>query len=286
MLIEIALPLALSLTLIGGALTLWRRWRGPATRRLNQILRVVVLSLVVMPVVTLVVWRLSKSRTFQFFGGLVPRVETSAPVVALTFDDGPSSQFTEEVLAVLREYDIKATFFVTGEQVEENMAQARQIVEAGHELGNHSYSHPTMMLKPYAFIREEIERTDQAIREAGYAGDIHFRSPYGKRFLALPHYLSRTGRMNIFFDVEPESYGEIAADAEKITAHVLENTRPGSIVLLHVMAEPRDASRAALPGIIQGLQAQGYRFVTVSKLLAFDSATLSKIPHITKTPDS
>lgn len=271
MLIEVALPLAVALALIGGGLALWKRWRGPATRWPSLVFRVAVLSLVVMPLVTLAVWRLSKSRTFQLFGGLVPLVETPAPVVALTFDDGPSPQFTEEMLSVLCEYDVKATFFVTGGQVEENKPQARQIVEAGHEMGNHTYSHRTMMLKPYAFIREEIERTDQLIREAGYAGDIHFRSPYGKRFIALPYYLSRTGRLNIFFDVEPESYGEIAADADKITAHVLKNTRPGSIVLLHVMAEPRDASRQALPGIIQGLQAQGYRFVTVSELLAFDS---------------
>jgi chitin deacetylase len=218
------------------------------------------------------VWRLINSRTFQFFGGIVPRVETSAPVVALTFDDGPSPGFTSEVLSILREQDVKATFFVTGQAVEENMAAAQGIVAEGHELGNHSYSHRRMILKPYAFIQQEIERTDQLIRETGYSGDIQFRPPYGKKFILLPYYLSRTERLSIFMDVAPDSYPEVAADADKIVEYVLSKARPGSIILLHVMTESRGESRQAIPGIIQGLQDQGYRFVTMSELLAIPPA--------------
>jgi peptidoglycan/xylan/chitin deacetylase (PgdA/CDA1 family) len=86
-------------------------------------------------------------RTFQLLGGMVPRINTSLPVVALTFDDGPSRQFTEEVLSILREQDIRAIFFVTGQAVEDNMEAAQRIAEQGHELGNRSYSHQRMVLR-------------------------------------------------------------------------------------------------------------------------------------------
>ncbi len=102
----------------------------------------------------------------------------------------------------------------------------------------------------------------------GYEGDIHFRAPNGKKLILLPYYLASTGRKTISWDVEPESYRDIATDADQIVAHVLQETRPGSIILLHVMYKSREQSRAALPAIIQGLKAKGYRFVTVSELLA------------------
>ncbi len=261
--------LLVAFLMVVGGLAIWKLAREPAKRRRSLVLYVVVLSL--MSVVTASVWKLGSSRTWQFFGGIVPRVDTSAPVVALTFDDGPSAQYTEEILAVLREHDVRATFFVTGQAVEENMAAAQMIVEEGHELGNHSYSHRRMVLKLYSFVRQEIESTDRLIRAAGYEGDIHFRSPYGKKLVVLPYYLSQAGRLNILWDVEPESYPEIAADADEITAHVLERVQPGSIVLLHVMPDGRTESRKALPGIIQGLREQGYDFVTVSELLTFNS---------------
>ncbi len=271
--IEIGILIVVMLAFIGGGLAVWKFTRGPAKQRRGLAPRIAVLSLMSIVLVPTSAWELSKSRTFQWFGNIVTRVDTSAPVVALTFDDGPS-QFTEEVLAILREHDVKATFFVTGQAVEENMAAAQSIVEEGHELGNHSYSHQRMILKPYSFIQQEIENTDQLIREAGYERDIHFRSPYGKRFIVLPYYLDQTDRLNIFYDVEPESCREIAADAGRIVEHVLEKTRPGSIVLLHVMPGSRVESRKALSGVIQGLQEQGYSFVTVAELLAFNSETV------------
>lgn len=82
-------------------------------------------------------WQLSKSLTFQFFGRIVPRVETSEKVVALTFDDGPTREGTAEVLRILRERHVRATFFVTGGELEQSMDAGREIVANGHELGNH-----------------------------------------------------------------------------------------------------------------------------------------------------
>src|SRR3982751_4313908 len=86
-------------------------------------------------------WQISRSRTFQFFGQLIPRVNTSQKVVALTFDDGPTPDATGQILSVLDQEHVRATFFVIGAELEQHMAAGQQIVAAGHELGNHSYSH-------------------------------------------------------------------------------------------------------------------------------------------------
>lgn len=209
----------------------------------------------------------SKSRTVQSFGTIIARVETTKPLVALTFDDGPSAGFTQGVLAILRERGVKATFFLTGRETEENLPQARMIVDEGHQVGNHSFTHSNMTLMGTTRIGEEIERTDTAIRAAGYEGEIMFRPPYGKKLLTLPWYLSRHERKTIMWDVEPESFPEVAGDTAAFAKHVIEQTKNGSIIIMHVMYRSREISRQALPLIIDGLRQRGFEFVTVSQLL-------------------
>jgi chitin deacetylase len=165
---------------------------------------------------------------------------------------------------------VKATFFLIGAEIEQRPELARRIAAEGHELGNHSYSHTHMVLKSPSFIREEIERTDQLIRAAGYEGDIHFRPPYSYKLVLLPYYLSKTNRKTITMDIEPDSYPEVAADPERIVSHVVERARPGSIILLHVMYKGRETSLRAVGGIIDRLKEQGYEFKTVSELLALN----------------
>lgn len=232
--------------------------------------RVVVISAILMGIVV-VGYQLMNARTFQLFGTLVPRLPTSEKVVALTFDDGPQPVYTEQVLDILDELGVKATFFVTGSDLEKHMAEARQIVAAGHALGNHSFSHQRMILVTPAFVRDEIERTDQLIREAGYSGEIYFRPPYGKKLVVLPYYLSQTKRTTIMCDVEPESDPEVGADSDRISAHILSNVQPGSIILLHVMFASRQPSRDAVRDTVIGLQQAGYRLVTVPELLAMQA---------------
>jgi chitin deacetylase len=215
-----------------------------------------------------VLWHVSKSRTFQFFGLIVPRVNTSEKVIALTFDDGPTPSATDEILRVLEEKSVKATFFVIGAELERNLAAGRKLVAAGHELGNHSYAHDRMLLVTPDFVRQEVEKTDRLIREAGYGGEINFRPPFGKKLLALPYYLSKTGRKTITWDVEPDSNPEIARDSTRIIEHTRSRVRPGSIILLHVMYPNRQPSLRAVGGLIESLRREGYRFVTVSELLA------------------
>lgn len=269
MAIEVGVGLFVAALLVGAELGVWRLLRGPAKLRV-VLLRAGVAALVTLPLMAAGTWQLTKSRQVQLFGRMVTRVATAEPVVALTFDDGPMPGYTDGVLAALAAEGVKATFFAVGSALEAHMAEAQRIVAAGHELGNHSYSHTQMVGVPYAFVQQEIERTDALIRAAGFGGETLFRPPYSKRFVILPYYLSQTGRTTVLWDVEPESYPDVAKDAGKITQHVLERSRPGSIILLHVMFPGGEETRRALPGIIRGLKEQGYRFVTVSELLAME----------------
>lgn len=214
------------------------------------------------------VWSLSRSRDFQLFGKIVPRIETTEKVVALTFDDGPTPDYTQATLDLLRKKDVVATFFLMGADVDANPTETRAIIAAGHEIGNHTYTHADMTFATEEQAADEIMRTDKAIRRAGYSGEIHVRPPFGKKLLGLPLHLARHDRATITWDVEPESHSDIASDPAKIAAHVIERTRPGSIIILHVMYESREPSRQALPAIIDGLKARGFRFATITDLLS------------------
>jgi peptidoglycan-N-acetylglucosamine deacetylase len=212
-------------------------------------------------------WKLSSLRSFQFFGKMIAQVETAQKRVALSFDDGPTPEYTEEVLKVLAASNVKATFFVTGAETEKNLAEAKKIVQAGHELGNHSYSHTRMIFKTPRFVAKEIEDTDAAIRAAGWQGPILFRPPYGKRLFVLPWYLAQNNRITAMWDLEPESNSEIVKNPKVLANYVIEQAKPGSIILLHLMYPSRESSRQALPLIIKGLKAKGFQFLTIAELL-------------------
>jgi peptidoglycan/xylan/chitin deacetylase (PgdA/CDA1 family) len=254
--------IALSSALV---LAVWRRLRGRARGR-RAVLRLAAAVLAAAALVLPAAWQVSKSPAFQVLGVSVDRVDTGRKLVALTLDDGPTPEFTSEVLSILRQHGARATFFVTGSELARNPDLGRAIVREGHALGNHSYSHTRMLGSSLAFIADELEETDRLIRAAGHAGPIYFRPPYGKKLLALPYYLRQTGRTSILWDIEPES-DPAAASPEQIAAHVLARVQPGSIILLHVMYPGREISRRALADILVGLQARGYELVPVSDLL-------------------
>jgi peptidoglycan-N-acetylglucosamine deacetylase len=236
------------------------------------LIRKIIIGFVLFILLCYGIWELHKSRNYQVFGQIISRVDTLELVMALTFDDGPSAMYTDTVLAILRDRDVKATFFVTGSETERYLASAIKIVEEGHELGNHSYSHQRMVLKSPGTIRDEIERADHAIRNTGYQGPVHFRPPYGKKLFSLPWYLSKHDRTTVMWDLEPESYPEIASSADEIVRYVIENVQPGSILLLQVMYAGGEESRKALPIIIDRLREMGYHFKTVSELLDLNDA--------------
>ena len=207
---------------------------------------------------------ISKSRTFQFFGEIYPRIETTQKFVALTFDDGPTPEGTDEILKILAAENVKATFFVIGAEVEKNPGQLEKIMAAGHEIGNHTYNHERMILVTPSFVKDEVEKTDALIRKAGYADEILFRPPFGKKLFALPFYLSQNNRKSITWDVEPETFFEKTDDLVNYTSA---NTKNGSIILLHVMYKSRKESMNAVQPIIKLLREKGFEFTTVSALL-------------------
>ena len=209
-------------------------------------------------------FQVSKSRTFQFFGEIFPRVQTDKQIVALTFDDGPTKQKTDEILKILEEENITATFFLIGSEIENNQGETEKIVAKGHEIGNHSFSHDRMILVSPSFVKDELEKTDELIRRAGYRGEILFRPPYGKKLFTLPWYLAQNKRKSITWDVEAETYEKQSAD---LIAHTIEHTKNGSIILLHVMYDSNIETMKSVRSIISGLRDKGFKFVTVSQLL-------------------
>lgn len=227
----------------------------------------ILIVLLVSLVLCRALWVLSKSETYQVFGEIIPRVQTEEKLVALTFDDGPTQAALDELLPKLQARGVKATFFLTGNELQRRPDLGKKLVEAGHELGNHSYSHSRMAFKTAGFIKEELRKTDELIRDAGYTGTIHFRPPYGTKLLVLPYVLAKQQRKTIMWDIEPDSYDDVAASSAGIANHVIARVKPGSIIILHVMYPSRRTSKAAVPGIIDALHAKGYRFVTVSELL-------------------
>lgn len=210
---------------------------------------------------------LIRARTYQVFGVLVDRVNTREPVVALTFDDGPNTTTIDGILQVLAESNVRATFFVIGNELETHPEAGRRLVAAGHELGNHSYSHRRMVFTSPAAAQVEIERTDALIRTVGQSGAVVFRPPYGVKFVGLPWYLRQNGRTSVTWDIEPESFSEVASNATAIVQHVMERVRPGSIILLHPWYRSGEPTRQAVPQLIRSIRDRGFRFVTISEML-------------------
>lgn len=214
-------------------------------------------------------WWVMNARDFQLFGELVDRVDTSDKVVALTFDDGPAPAGTQPLLDVLASRRVPATFYLIGSELQRHPELGARIASAGHELGNHTYSHRRMVFVGGEFVASEIERTDELIRRTGYRGDITVRPPNGKKFFALPRYLGAHHRLTVTWEVEPNSDPATDAHAASIVESVVAHVRPGSIILLHGMYASREQTRQAVGPLIDRLHTAGYRFVTVSDLLGY-----------------
>ncbi|ACA41283.1 polysaccharide deacetylase family protein [Lysinibacillus sphaericus] len=208
-------------------------------------------------------YKLMNARNYQLFGNLTSHVETNNKVVALTFDDGPTKN-SDAILSLLDEYQVKATFFLIGKDIEDQPEEARKIAEAGHQIGNHTYSHKRMVLKSPSFIKHEIEKTDDLIADIGYTKSILVRPPYGKKLIGLPYYLNKHQRETITWNLEPDTF---FTQADEKVRYVKENIQPGSIILMHPMYDATDNELQAIKEILQTLKDEGYTFVTIDELL-------------------
>jgi peptidoglycan/xylan/chitin deacetylase (PgdA/CDA1 family) len=262
---EYLLVVALALGAAAVCLLILRRVFGTPRARWARVLGALLVLAVCLWAVAYVSFRVSRTRRLQVVGRIVTHVETRDSVIALTFDDGPAPAYTDSILAALRRERVRATFYVLGGDLARHPALGRRLVAEGHALGNHTWSHPRMVGLPMSAIRREVEDTDRQIRLAGERGPIHFRAPYSHKFVLLPWYLHRTGRVNVSWNVEPD--GDPARPADEMVRQVLDEARPGSIILLHPWYPSRETTRQALPAIIRGLRARGYELVTVPELL-------------------
>ncbi|OYU15218.1 MAG: polysaccharide deacetylase [Alphaproteobacteria bacterium PA4] len=208
------------------------------------------------------VHRLSKARCFALTGEAICRVETRAPLVALTFDDGPTALGLDTVLPLLHRYQARGTFFMIGKLATPQLVA--RVVADGHEIGNHSFHHKQMMFRSAAYYDAEIADTDRVLQGGGAPLPVLFRPPFGKKLFGLPLAVARSHKRMIMWDAGDPPDRDPQAYARKVLAEV----RPGSIILIHPMYAGNATERAALPLILAELARRGYRMVTVSQLLA------------------
>ncbi|MBK6919583.1 MAG: polysaccharide deacetylase family protein [Deltaproteobacteria bacterium] len=181
--------------------------------------------------------------------------------IALSFDDGPRPASTARVLAILREHDAHATFFMLGEQVQRHPEAAAAVAAAGHELGNHGWSHRSWKLLFPSQLQRELDDTADAIADATGTTPHVVRPPFGRfpeSAVAIVH-----GRGDDLVLWSVDSLDSAGADADTIARTVVDAARPGDIVLLH---DREWASVRALPQILAGLRRKGLRVVPVSQL--------------------
>ena len=209
----------------------------------------------------------------QVLGPALVRGPAEGRRVALTFDDGPAEPFTGEILDILRERRVPATFFCCGKNVERHPSLVRRMEAEGHAVGNHTYSHPLFYLKRRSLIESELDRTQDLIQKAIGQLPRLFRPPYGVRWFGLFPALRARGLSDVQWS--DTGYDWIRRNRPSdIARKALARLAPGAVILLHDGREPRapgevDASAtvAALPAILEGARAAGFTFASLDEFL-------------------
>ena len=197
----------------------------------------------------------------KYIGRLLKKMPKTKKFVALTFDDGPSKLTTPSILNVLKMYQIKATFFMLGQQADKNSNLVEQVIYAGHEIGNHSYSHPVLTKQSNALVHYELNKTQQILLK--FSENIHwFRPPYGLSNAKVREYASEMGLYTVLWSVDSKDWKH--SSRENLKARVLKDVKSGSVILFH---DTKLLTVKALPDIIETLKLEGYEFVTMTEWL-------------------
>lgn len=203
---------------------------------------------------------------------VINEVSVREKAVAFTFDDGPNPLYTPQVLEIFREVQGKATFFMIGTQIEKSLETAKAVHEQGHEIGNHTYTHPHLPELSSEEVRRELQLTEELIRQVTGAKPKVYRPPY-----------IDTSEEVAAITAGEFGYPAIGAVNGAATdwempgvAHIVEKTqeqvRPGSFLLFHDGFDDRSQTIEAVRILAAELTAAGYRLVTVSELLALSEA--------------
>lgn len=206
----------------------------------------------------------------ELLGKVVYQLNTPEKAVALTFDDGPNGKYTEQVLAILDQENIKATFFLIGKNVEAYPNLARLLIAKGHIIGNHTYDHPWRLpFERRKYIWKEILSAEDAIFKATGQHPKLFRPPHGLRTNWMLKEIRHDGYIVVTWDDMTDDYVYQVAP-KKIIKNILNHVRPGSIIVLHDGLNldhltSRGNTIQALPIIIKQLKNAGYKFVTLNE---------------------
>lgn len=264
---------------------------APGLRYLLPVARYVLLAVVLaaavsvnraMPTVMAAVLGLCGFLTLAIYDGVSPRSQLYGPIiraadrgvkhVALTFDDGPNPRCTSRVLETLARYNVRATFFPTGRNCSRHPDLCRAIVEAGHAVGNHSYSHERLLcLKTPHRIAHDLDRAERAIEDVTGAIPRSFRPPYGFRSPWLMRLLRVRGYTVVTWDVMTKDWDDHKR-SDEIVRDVMSRAKRGSIIVLHDGRSrhencDRQNLLQALPEVITSLKERGLEFVTVPEML-------------------
>lgn len=197
-------------------------------------------------------------------GRRISRLAVPGNYVALTFDDGPSAANTPRVLDILRNHGAHGTFFVVGESVNHNSGILSRAVAEGNEIGVHTWSHIKMTGSSSERINSEVSRSIDAITAASGQTPRLIRPPYGATNASIVNSMFETyGLTSVLWDVDTRDWQHPGVDV--VVSRAVGNARPGSIILVH---DIHASTLAALEGIVSGLQARGFKLVTVSELMA------------------
>ncbi|MEG3848392.1 polysaccharide deacetylase family protein [Microcoleus sp. herbarium19] len=203
----------------------------------------------------------------QFQGTTVfeGKVKDSEKVIALTVDDGPWPETTEQMLDIFKQNDVKATFFWIGKSIKNSPEIARRVVADGHAIGNHTWHHPYDPMDAAA-AANEIDRTARLIYETTGVKTTFFRPPGGVLNNGLAKYAKEQNYSVVMWSVTSADT-DPRAQPQAFVENVLKGAKPGAIVLMHDGGGDRSRTVQALPEMIAGLKQQGYRFVTIPELL-------------------
>lgn len=204
------------------------------------------------------------------FGRVFYNTETTQKVVALTFDDGPYPPYTEQVLEVLKECHVPATFFVVGQNVAKYPELVKRIAAEGHQLGNHTYHHIDLLKADRRVIAEEVDSTNQAILAASGITPHLVRPPHGFRDPVVMEMMAERNLKVVEWSVMSRDWTNPGVEA--IVERTVNKVKNGSIILLHdgdgiASRDSRAQSVEAARRIIQELSVKGYKFVTVDEIL-------------------
>ncbi len=185
--------------------------------------------------------------------------------VALTFDDGPADPFTQEYLDILDEYDARATFYNLGDNVQQYPELARRVVEAGHQISNHTMAHNQLTAVDDQTVKSEIERSAKVIADTCNVATTHIRPPYGD--FTERSWLASGGTITAAVRWDNDSQDWRLPGVDGLVENALRSIHPGAIILMHDGGGDRSQDVEALPKIIERLQEDGYELVTVSELM-------------------